>query len=162
MPQMPGGDSCLQCWAAHFFNNSCTLLLQLSVLRNPFLVYPIRFLTCPQSTGMKFLLIIGIASCFVKNQGGENRYYRKDIGMSFTIEKGSKKQRIQYQAGWDFFFWIKNDSTAMVQDIKGNVALAPRNYRISKTVDSSFVKRFLAGRVYKVEKQYYHTIYPLE
>lgn len=97
-----------------------------------------------------------------KSQNGENRYYRKDIGMSFTIENGSKRQKIQYRTGWDFFFWIKDDSTAIVQDIKENIALAPRKYKISKTIDSSSVKRILGGRVYKVEKQYYHTIYPLE
>jgi len=118
---------------------------------------------CQQTTGMKFIYIVIFWILFsFKSQDGENRYYRKDIGLSFIVENRSKRQKIQYRVGWDFYFWIKDDSTAIVQDIKENVVLAPRKYRISKKIDSSFVRRALGGKAYKVEKQYYHSVYSLE
>ncbi|HVT86116.1 MAG TPA: hypothetical protein VHD35_13010 [Chitinophagaceae bacterium] len=103
-------------------------------------------------------LILLSALTFFRSQKDDIYYYRPDIGMYFLYDKNVKKERISYKENWDFYFSLKNDSIAIIQDIKNKIILEPKEYKISMTVDSSTVKRAMNGKIHKTEKMYFRKI----
>jgi len=94
-----------------------------------------------------------------KHQKDDMYFYRPDIGMYFQYHKNPEKERISYMVDWDFYFSLKNDSIAIIQEIKNKTLLAPMEYKVSLTKNSTFVKRSMTGKIYKTEKMYFRKIY---
>jgi hypothetical protein len=105
------------------------------------------------------LIILLLLTSFKTHQKIETYYYRPDIGMYFPHSKKVKKEKIKYMENWDFYFSLKNDSVAIIQDIKKKIPLEPKEYKISMTMDSTSVKRAMNGKFYKTEKMYFRKIF---
>jgi hypothetical protein len=77
--------------------------------------------------------------------------------MYFQIENGLKKTKILYKENWDFYFSLKNDSVAVIQDLKNKMLLPSKEYKVSSKVDTVYVKHG-NGKTYDVEKKLYRTL----
>ncbi len=109
-----------------------------------------------------FTSIFILLSFFVFNasvQTNELHFYREDIGMYFQFDKGMKKEKISFKENWDFFVSLKNDSVAIIQDIRNKKELEPKEYRIASRLDSIYVKRYLNGKHYKTEVMYFRRVF---
>ena len=89
----------------------------------------------------------------------EMSYYRPDIGMYIKYNKRDGKKKFAFKENWDFFFSLKNDSVAIIQEIKNKTLLTPKEYKISLSIDTGYVKRYLNGKHHETEKFYFRKIY---
>jgi hypothetical protein len=106
------------------------------------------------------IVTFSILTSFNKHQKVETYFYRPDLGIYFQHDKNIEKQKVPFKENWDFYFSLKNDSTAVIQEIKNKRTLEPKEHKISLTKDSTFVKRQgMNGKIYKVEKMYFRKIY---
>jgi hypothetical protein len=103
-----------------------------------------------------FFFLTGFNRIFLQQQ--EMSYYRPDIGLYINYDKKEGKKRIPFGKNWYFYFSLKSDSVALIQEIKNKVALAPKQYTVCLVKDSAFVKRSINGKQYKTEKFYFHRI----
>lgn len=85
-------------------------------------------------------------------------YYRPDVGMYIKYDKTQGRLKIPFKENWDFYFSLKNDSVAVIQEIKNKRILDPKEYKVSLAIDSMYVKRHLDGKYYRTEKSYFHKI----
>ena len=86
-------------------------------------------------------------------------YYRPDIGMYIQYNKLDGKKKVAFKENWDFFFSLKNDSVAIIQEIKNKTFLTPKEYKISSFIDTGYVKRSLNGKHHETETFYFRKIY---
>jgi hypothetical protein len=86
-------------------------------------------------------------------------FYIKEKGLYIQFNSGDKKTKVPYKEKWDFYFSLKNDSTAIVQDVKKGINQASKEYRISSTIDTAFIRRYRHGDTTIEEKVYYKTVY---
>jgi hypothetical protein len=105
------------------------------------------------------LFICSVLLSVKPQQKVETYFYRPDIGMYFHHDKNIKKEKIPFKENWDFYFSLKNDSTAIIQEIRNRIPQEPKEYKISLTMDSTFVKRAMSGKIYKTEKMYFRKIH---
>lgn len=70
-------------------------------------------------------------------------YYISDKGIYITIERYSKKTKIPYKENSYFYFSVKNDSTALIQNIYDNKSQGIREYKICDNFDSTYVKEYV-------------------
>lgn len=78
--------------------------------------------------------------------------------MYIEYDKKEGKKKIPYMENWDFYFSLKNDSTAIIQDIKSKKVLPAKEYSISRVKDSAIVKRMASGKIVETEKFYFYKI----
>jgi len=95
-----------------------------------------------------YLLIIFSLVSFFKEikQTHDTTFYRPDIGIYFQHDKRLKKEKIPFRENWDFYFSVKNDTVVIIQEIKNKIALQPKEYRVSKLLDSTYVKSNPPGK----------------
>jgi hypothetical protein len=84
-------------------------------------------------------------------------YFIKNKGLYIHYDYGTKK-KVPYKEKWEFFFTLKNDSTAIIQDIKRGVLQSPKTYKVSSKVDTAYIKRYHTD-FYKVEMKLFKTVY---
>ena len=85
-------------------------------------------------------------------------YYIKDKGIYIHFKAGDKKTKVPYKEKWDFYFSLKNDSTAIVQDIKKGVSQTSKEYKVSSIIDTAIVRRH-GHDTTTVEEVNYKTVY---
>ena len=88
-------------------------------------------------------------------------YYICDKGI-YVKSTNSKKIKVKYKEELDFFFTLKNDSTALIQDIEKNKLKKIREYKISAQIDTVYVKNFIVlkgKRILKVDKVIFRKVY---
>jgi hypothetical protein len=107
-----------------------------------------------------FVITYFLLTAFDNNsqQRDEISYYRPDIGMYFTYNKKEGRKKIPFRENWDFYFNLRNDTVAIIQEIKNKVVLAQKAYVVSLSVDTGYVKRYSSGKHYKTEKFYFRKI----
>jgi hypothetical protein len=93
------------------------------------------------------------------NQTKDVAFYRQDLGIYFHFDKSLKKQKIPFKENWDFFFSLKNDSIATIQDVKNKVLQPSKEYKISSSIDSTFVRYKANGKQDKIEVMYFKKLY---
>jgi hypothetical protein len=84
-------------------------------------------------------------------------YFIKDKGLYIHYENGTKK-KVPYKEKWDFYFSLKNDSTALIQDIKRGVVQSPKSCKVSSKIDTAYIRRYHTDS-YKVERKLFKTVY---
>jgi hypothetical protein len=57
-------------------------------------------------------------------------FYIRDKGPYIHFNSGDKKTKVSYKEKWDFYFSLKNDSTAIIQDVKKGVNQLPKEINI--------------------------------
>ena len=77
--------------------------------------------------------------------------------MYFQYDKERKKEKIPFKENWDFYFSIKNDSVAIIQDIRNKIAQEEKEYQISFSVDSAYQKT-RKGNKYESKMIYFPTL----
>lgn len=104
---------------------------------------------------MKYFLVITLVFLTsFSRQGAQNEtdnYYLKDKGVYIKFSKGTVKKKFPFMEKWDFYFSIKNDTTAIVQDVRDNAIQPAIEYKISSRLDTVYIKRSLGDKI-KVEK----------
>ena len=79
--------------------------------------------------------------------------------MYLHFPKKGKREKIPYKEGLDFYLSLKKDSVVIIQEIRNRKLQVPKEYKISSTVDSAYVKRYGGGtRPYK-EMMYFRKLY---
>jgi hypothetical protein len=83
------------------------------------------------------IVLISLASFTPdKSQGEEPLYFIKDKGLYIHYDNETKK-KVSYKEKWDCYFSLKNDSTAVIQDIKKGVFQSPKTYKVSSKIDTA-------------------------
>lgn len=86
-----------------------------------------------------FIFFISVTAYF---QAKDITYYIADKGIYVTLESRNTKKKIPYKENSDFYFSIKNDSTALIQDIYGHTLQAIKEYKICNKFDTAYVKNY--------------------
>lgn len=73
----------------------------------------------------------------------DKTYYVVDKGMYIEYPNKGKKIKVSYKEKEEFYFSLKNDTTALIQEIWKGKFKAPKEYRISPNYDTAYVKRYL-------------------
>ena len=104
-----------------------------------------------------FLSFVTSADKTIK-QNREATYYRQDIGLYFQYDKEEmKKEKIPFKENWDFYFSIKNDSVALIQDIIDKTVQKEKEYKISFSVDSVYL-RTRSGKKHESKRIYFPSL----
>jgi hypothetical protein len=102
-----------------------------------------------------------IFSSFVRidtQQVDDILYFIKDKGLYIHYDEVDKRKKVPYKENWDFYFSLKNDTTAVIQDIRKGIVQSSKYYKVTAAVNTVFIKTYKSGSI-KVEKAYYKTVY---
>jgi hypothetical protein len=107
-----------------------------------------------------------IAVCLLINlsfaQNKTRTYYIVAKGLYIHWQEKSKRIKVPYKENESFYFSIKNDSTALIQEIHKGKPKEITEYKISPNCDTAYVKRnptVNGKRKMKVEKIIYQKVY---
>ncbi len=110
-------------------------------------------------TAILFPFIFSSFAPVSTGQAKEVLFYIKEKGLYIHFDSTSKRTKVPYKGQWDFYFSLKNDSTAIVQDIKKGISLPAKEYKVSLKLDSAITRRYIHGDTVKDEQIYYKTVY---
>ena len=88
-------------------------------------------------------------------------YYIVDKGLYVELDGKFKRMKVPYKEGEDFYFSLKNDSTALIQEFLGKKLAKVKEYKISAQYDTVFIKNFFlinGRRILKVEKKVFQRV----
>ena len=110
----------------------------------------------------KFLVAVYLLINFSFAQDKSRTYYIVAKGLYVNWQEKSKRIKVPYKENESFYFSIKNDSTALIQEIHKGKLNEIKEYRISPTCDTAYVKRYptINGKKkLKVEKIIFQKVY---
>lgn len=88
-------------------------------------------------------------------------FYVKSKGVYVNLKAHETKVKVPFKEKEDFFFSLKNDTTAVIQEMKNKRLVGTKQYKISTNYDSVFVKRYSVvngKRKLNVEKVIFRTV----
>ena len=91
-------------------------------------------------------------------------YYIVDKGIYINLTN-SQKIKVKYKEGLEFYFSLKNDSTALIQDIVRHKLKKIKEYKISPSLDTVYAKNYLVvngKRKLKVDTVVFRKVYSSE
>jgi len=108
-----------------------------------------------------FLLLIATNLCLF--QKGKSVFYIVDKGVYVKLEKNEKKRKVSFSEDHDFYFSVKNDSIALIQEIRKGKKGKIEKYQISTQYETTYVKHYIIEngkkKVNEVEKLIYRKVY---
>jgi hypothetical protein len=94
-------------------------------------------------------------------QSSPQTFYIKSKGIYVNLKKNQCKVKVPFKEKVDIVFSVKNDTTAVIQEINSKKVVSTKQYRISRNYDSAFVKRYSVvngkGKM-NVEKVIFRTV----
>ncbi|NOT52822.1 MAG: hypothetical protein HOP10_16315 [Chitinophagaceae bacterium] len=114
---------------------------------------------------IKLHLIVIFAIIFQLSQTDEPAYRIVDKGVYIKLDKGETKKRFPFSENNDFYFSLKDDSTALIQDIKKGIPGDIIEYRIATKIDTAYVKHYATRdgklKLNEIEKLPYKKVSPI-
>jgi len=107
-------------------------------------------------------IFIWLMACFSFSQTAKKNYYIVNKGLYIQWHQNDKKKKIPYKENEAFYFSVKNDSTALVQEIYKGKLNEIKEYKISLNCDTAYVKRYSTvngKKKVKVEKIVFQKVY---
>jgi hypothetical protein len=99
---------------------------------------------------------------FLFNQSKVKCFFVEDKGVYVNLTEGTKRIKVPFKEREQFYFSIKNDTTALIQDIFDGKLKEIKEYKILQKSDTAYIKRysFINGkRKVKVEKVVFRKVY---
>ncbi len=87
-------------------------------------------------------IILLMVSISLYCQDNNIAFYIEDRGIYISASDNGKKKLIKYAESQDFYFTIKDDSTAIIQTVIKNKITKSQEYLIMKKIDTAYVKYF--------------------
>jgi hypothetical protein len=86
------------------------------------------------------ILLIIMANTFC--QSFPQIFYIKSKGIYVSLKENQSKVKVPFKEKEDIVFCLKNDTTAVIQEIKSKKVVSTKQYRVSRNYDSAFIKRY--------------------
>ena len=111
---------------------------------------------------IRILVICFINLSFCISQQDKLCFYIEDKGLYINIDSNEKKTMFPHKENLDFYFSIKNDSIALIQEILKDIPQVVKEYKISNRYDTVYIKQYFIEKGEKklngVEKRIYRKV----
>jgi len=111
---------------------------------------------------IKVVYIFFVSWLFLFSQSEKKNFYIVDKGLYVLWQQNDKKKKIPYKENEGFYFSLKNDSTAIIQEIYNGKPNEFNEYKVSLNYDTAYIKRYstLGGKKkIKIEKIVFQKVY---
>ena len=87
------------------------------------------------------IITLGFLFNVLFNQQKIEIFFIIEKGIYVKLKQGDRKIKVSYKEGLSFYFSIKNDSTAYIQEIKNKRLQQVEEYKLALYYDSAYLKR---------------------
>src|SRR5690606_24963803 len=107
------------------------------------------------------LLLLAMNLCLF--QKGKSVFYIVDKEVYIKLERNEKKRKVSFSEDHDFYFSVKNDSVALIQEVRMGKKGRIEEYQISTKYDTTYVKHYIIEngkkKVNEIEQLIYRRIF---
>lgn len=79
---------------------------------------------------------------FLFGQEKTQTFFIVDKGVYVKLQESERKVKVPYKKGLSFYFILKDDSTAFIQEVRKKKLVNPVMYRLKHSYDTVYLKRY--------------------